>query len=155
MNFLRPDDHLMGYLSHNQAEIFEKSVEDGYPSKLFIKAFMLNNEVRYIDDLDLNRDGVNFEDIYTSTVNKIKNKTGELLPYNVMHFIGYFYRAASYLTKYPSKQLYQLIPVDLLVRNYVTLHTFDITEAIREVFELLNLEQNDLYQRFKEIYPKY
>ena len=94
-------------------------------------------------------------EIYNSIRVKIKSKRGQLLSYPVMHFIGYFYRVAVYLSGYSSKQIYERIPVNFLERNYLVLHSFAIEEAVREVFEILKIEDNDLYDRFKKIYGRY
>lgn len=155
MNFSKNLDNLGSKLAHSQAMIFEKSVEDGIPSKYFIKCFLLSPEAYFMDELNLDRPGITEAEIYQSVKSRIHTKKGQLLPFLVMHFIGYFYRAAAYLTNYTSKQLYQMIPVDLLIRNYVVLHSFAIEEAIREVFEMLDIKEQTPYEKFKEIYQKY
>ena len=69
-----------------------------------------------------------------------------------MHYIGYFYRMAAYLTGYSSIQLYRNIKPDLLNKNYRTLHSLTIEEAIKEVFEITNTKIEDKYSLFKKIY---
>ena len=51
-----------------------------------------------------------------------------------------FYRMAEYLIGYSSKQLYEYIKPDLLNRNYQTLHSLSIEEAIKEVFEITHFK---------------
>lgn len=47
---------------------------------------------------------------------------------------------AEYLIGYSSKQLYEYIKPDLLNRNYQTLHSLSIEEAIKEVFEITHFK---------------
>lgn len=155
MNFLKKIDQIISNLAHSQAMIFEHSVEEGLPSKMFIKCFMLSDEARRLDELSLEMAGLSEIEIYNSIRVKIKSKRGQLLSYPVMHFIGYFYRVAVYLSGYSSKQIYERIPVNFLERNYLVLHSFAIEEAVREVFEILKIEDNDLNDRFKKIYGRY
>lgn len=155
MNYSMKLDELGIKLSHSQALIFEQSVEDGIPSMYFIKCFLLSEEAHHLDNLELARPGMSQLEIYASVKSHVHTRKGQLLSYLVMHFIGYFYRAAAYLTKYRSKELYEMIPVDLLVRNYQFLHSLAIEEAVREVFEILDIREFDAYERFKKIYNKY
>lgn len=152
MSFLRKFDKVISNLAHSQAMIFERSVEDGVSSKMFIKCFMLSNEARKLDELSLEMAGLSEIEIFESIKKKIKTKRGHLLSYPMMHFIGYFYRSAVYLSGYSSKHIYEKIPVDFLIKNYKVLHSFAIEEAVRESFEILKIEKYDLYKRFKEIY---
>ncbi len=154
MNFLRKFDRVISNLAHSQAMIFEHSVEECISSKMFIKCFMLSEEARRLDELSLEMAGLSEIEIFDSIKKKIKTKRGSLLPYPIMHFIGYFYRSAVYVSGYSSKQIYEKIPINFLIRNYDVLHSFAIEEAVRESFEILKIEKYDLYQRFKEIYSR-
>ncbi len=155
MNFLRKSSELSHRLAHMQAMIFEKSVEEGYPSKMFIKCFLLSSEALSLDNLELEKSGINQIDIFDAVKSKIKSKRGELLSFPIMHFIGYFYRMASYLSGYTSRKLYELIGIDILVRNYLTLHTLPIEESIQEIFDILKIPESNLNQKFMDIYKKY
>ena len=155
MNFLKKFDRVISNLAHSQAMIFERSIDEGIPSRLFVKSFMLSNEARRLDELSLEMAGLTEIEIFESVKMKIKTKRGIFLPYPIMHFIGYFYRAAVYLSGYSSREIYEKIPVDFLIRNYEVLHSFAIEEAIRESFEILKIEKYDLYKRFKEIYGRF
>lgn len=152
MNFLRKFDNIASSLAHSQAMIFERSVEEGLPSRMFIRSFMLSDEARRLDELYLEMAGLSEIEIFNSIKLKIKSKRGELLSYPLIHFIGYFYRSAVYLTNYSSKQIYERIPVEFLIRNYLVLHTYAIEEAVREALQILKIHDNDLYNRFKFIY---
>lgn len=152
MNFSRKMDELCHSLALSQARIFERSIEDGIPSYFFIRSYMTSNEVRFVDELDLERSGLNELEIYESIKNRIKTRNGELLPYPVMHFIGYFYRSAAYLTKLNSKYLFENISPKYLLTNYETLHSLPIEEAIKEAIEIFKLETKSKEELFVEIY---
>ena len=154
MSFLRKFDRVISNLAHSQAMIFERSIEEGIPSRIFIKSFMLSTEARRLDELSLEMAGLSEIEIFDSIKKRTRTKNGVFLSYPIMHFIGYFYRSAVYLSGYSSKQIYEKIPVDFLIRNYDVLHSFAIEEAVRESFEILKIEKYDLYKRFKEIYSR-
>lgn len=152
MKFLRSVDNLSYSLASSQARIFEKSVSFGIPSKIFIKSFMTSNEALWLDNLILNVAGLSEIEIFDGISKKVNTKKGELFPLSVMHYIGYFYRMASYLTGFSSKKLYKNIKPELLFRNYQTLHSLSIEEAIEEMFEVVNMKAEDKYSSFKKIY---
>ena len=152
MKFSRSVDNLSHSLAVSQGRIFEKSVSSGIPSKVFIRSYMLSKEANSIDNLNLNISGLSEIEIFDSIKDKIANRRGELYSYLVMNYIGFFYRMAAYLSGYTSKILYQNIKPDLLKRNYQTLHSLPIEEAIKEIFEIVNIKIEDKYSYFKEIY---
>lgn len=152
MKFSRSVDNLAYSLAASQGRIFEKSVSSGIPSKIFIRSYMLSREANSIDNLNLNISGLSEIEIFNNVKDKIVNRRGELYSYSVMNYIGFFYRMAAYLSEYTSKTLYQNIKPDLLKRNYQTLHSLPIEEAIKEVFEIVNIKIKDKYSYFKEIY---
>ena len=152
MEIIRSVDNLSYSLASSQARIFEKSIKYEIPSKIFIRSYMLSWEVRHIDDLDIYVAGLSEIEIYDEISKRIKTRKGEIYPFPVMHYIGYFYRMAAYLTGYSSKLLYENIKPDLLYKNYQTLHSLAIEDAIKEVFEITNIEIEDKYTLFKKIY---
>ncbi len=152
MKFLRKVDALSHSLASSQGRIFEKSISFGIPSKKFIKSYMLSNEASLIDELKLDVAGLSEIEIFDSIANRITNKNGTLYSFSVMHYTGYFYRIASYLTGHSSRFIYQHIKPDLINRNYQTLHSLPIEEAIKEVFEIINYKEEDKYELFKKIY---
>lgn len=152
MKFLRSADNLSYSLASSQARIFEKSIAFRIPSKSFIKSFMVSDEASLLDNLNLNVSGLSESEIFDNISNRISTKKGELYPPSIMRYIGYFYRMAAYLTGYSSKQLYKHIKPDLLFRNYQTLHSLSVEEAIKEIFEITNMKEEDKYLVFKQIY---
>lgn len=152
MKFLRKIDFLAQSLATSQARIFERSVEGGFSSATFVRSFLLSDEAKLIDDLDIDVPGLTEDEIYESVTYRIKNSKGHSYPYQVMYFIGYFYRMAAYLTGYTSKQLYQNIKPALLYRNFNVLHSIAIEEAINEVFQMANIKTEDKYELFRKYY---
>lgn len=152
MKFLRSVDKISYSLAKSQARIFEKSVSCGIPSKIFIRSFMLSDEASFFDKLNIDIVGLSEGEIFDNISSKISNKKGVVYSYSIMHFIGYFYRIASYLTNLTSKYLYKHIKPEILARNYNTLHSLPIEEAIKEIFELLNIQLEDKYSLFAKIY---
>ena len=152
MKFLRSVDSLSHSLAISQARIFTKSIDSGIPSKVFIRSYMLSNEASQIDKLNLDVAGLTEIEIFDEIQKKISTKEGTIYPFSIMHYAGYFYRMAAYLSGYSSKLLYQYIKPDLLYRNYESLHSLPIEEAIKEVFEIVNIKDEDKYALFKSIY---
>lgn len=153
MNYLRKMDEIGHSLATSQARIFERSIEDDLPSFFFTKSFMLSYEARQLDELNLDYAGITEVEIYEVIKNRIKSKRGQLLPFPIMHFLGYFYRSAAYLHGVSSSTLYEKVPPKFLVDNYQTLHSLPIEEAIKEAFEVNNLKVKTKLERFFEIFP--
>ena len=145
-------DNLCHSLSLMQANIFEKSVEKGVPSYFFIKSFLLSPLAREIDELNLGYAGLTEIEIFSSVEKSVKSRRGKLLPYPVMRFLGYFYRSASYLYDLSSKYLYENVPIKVLVSNFDTLHSLPIEEAIKDIFEILNIAPLTKEELFIKLY---
>ena len=145
MNSLRKMDKLGHSLSTLQANIFEKSVEKGIPSFFFIKSFMVSDLARDLDELSLESAGLTEVEIFEVVKSNIKINRGKIVSYPVMRFLGYFYRSASYLYKLSSKFLYKNIAPKMLIESYDSLHALPIEEAIKDVFDILeiNIESNE------------
>ena len=152
MEFIRSVDHLAYYLASMQARNFEQSVRLGIPSKTFVRCFLLSNEARQIDELNLDIAGLSEGEILDAISMRIQTRKGEIYSPNEMHFIGYFYRMAAYLTGCHSRELYRSIKPEILYKNYLTLHALTIEDAIKEIFEITHFEVKDKYELFKQIY---
>ena len=154
MNYSREMDKLCHSLSQSQAHIFERSIDDGIPSFFFVKSYMLSEQARAIDDLNLESAGITKTEIYETIKNRVRGKRGKLLSYPLMHFLGYFYRSAAYLLKLTSKYLYENVPPKFLIENYQALHSLSIQEAIKDAFEANNLEIKTKEELFVDIYKR-
>ena len=154
MKSLRKMDELCHSLSIMQGRLFERSVEKLIPSYFFIKSFMLSEEARALDDLNLEKAGITEVEIFNSIKTKIDTTRGSLLPYPIMRFIGYFYRSASYIYNVSSKYLYEHIPVKSLISSYDALHSLPIEEAIKDMFSIHKIELKTKEEQFSEEYKK-
>jgi len=154
MNYLRKMDELCHSLSLMQARIFERSVENGIPSYFFIKSFMLSSDASDLDNLYLEKAGITEQEIYANIASKITINRGIILPYNIIHFIGYFYRSAAYLLNVSSKFLLNNISPKFLVNNYPTLHSLKIEDAIKESVDANGIKLKSLEELFIEAYKK-
>ena len=150
MKSLRKMDKLCHSLSVSQANIFERSVEKGIPSFYFIKSFMVSSFARDLDELNLETAGLTASEIFNEIKENIKTNKGVRISYPIMRFIGYFYRSASYLYKLSSNFLYGKIPPKVLIRSYDSLQSLPIEEAIKDVFDIVNINiesKEDLFIR--------
>ena len=147
-------DELCHSLAIMQGRLFERSVEFSVPSYFFIKSFMLSEEARAIDELNLEKAGITEVEIFNSVKQKIDTKRGNFLPYPIMRFIGYFYRVASYLYDISSKYLYEHIPVKSLISSYDALHSLSIEEAIKDVFSIFKIDVKTKEEQFNDEYRK-
>ena len=154
MNFSRKMDKFAHNICLSQARMFEKSVDDGLPSYFFIKSFMKSPQARAYDELNLDYANITEVEIYDSIKNRIKIKRGTILPYPIMRFIGYFYRAASYLLDVKSTFLFDNISPKYLSDNYLTLHSLSIEEAIKEVFASKDIHLKTKEEILRDIYKK-
>ena len=154
MKYSRKMDERCHSLSIMQGRLFERSVEFHIPSYFFIKSFMLSEEAMALDDLDLEKAGITEVEIFNSIKSKIDITRGCLLPYQLMRFIGYFYRSASYLYDVSSKYLYQHIPVKSLISSYDSLHSLPIEEAINDMLSIHKVDLKTKEELFSEEYKK-
>ena len=148
MNSLRRVDKLCHSISTTQANIFERSVEKGFSSFIFIKSFMLSDYAKNFDILNLESDGLTELEIICSLKKNIQTRNGIILSYPVMRFLGYFYRSASYLYNLSSKYLFKVMPPKKIVSSYETLHALPIEEAIKEMIELLNIKPETKEEKY-------
>ena len=155
MNSLRKMDKLCHDLSLMQAKIFEKSIEKGIPSYFFIKSFLLSDQARDLDLLNLETPGLTEAEIINDIKQNIKTRRGLLLSYPIMHFLGYFYRSASYLYQVSSRFLFENIPVKSLIRSYDYLHSLPIEEAIKDVFEIHKIQIKTKEELFIDFYRNF
>ena len=149
MKFFREKNDEIYHCASMQARIFEKSSVDGLNTYDFIRAFIHSDECFQLDIVSFDNAGLSEREIYSSIKNKISNikkKTAVYSP-QVMHWIGFFYRYANYLTMIPSPRLYKAIPPKYLVSVYPTYHSLEISKAVSKVCDdksefLLTPEEN-------------
>ena len=152
MNFLRKKDDLCYSLASMQARIFEKSVDDNIPSYFFIQQYMLSNYTSLLDNLSYFESGLSELELYLNIKNTVKRNRGKVYPKEIMHWIGFFYRYASYLSGIDSKTLFKKINPNKLCEAYPLYHSLDIQKAVETILDDIDLENMTPMDRFKNLY---
>ena len=103
---------------------------------------MYSKDAKMLDDLSFLLSGSSEAEIYLNILSCMKKKSGgTIYPKSIMHWIGFFYRYASYLTGIKSKELFEKIPPKYLLKVYPLYHGVDIQKAIQMVFDDLNFRK--------------
>ena len=153
MKFLRQKDDKCYRMASVQASVFEKSAERNIPSYFFIQDYMNSDDAESLDNLSFLYGGSSELEIYINICNSLKRKeSGNVYPPEVMHWIGFFYRYAAYLTGISSKKLFKLIPPSDLNKVYPLYHSLEISKAVATVFEDINYQPIDYKSIFKKVY---
>ncbi len=155
MNYLRKKDETCYKLASMQARIFEKSAYENIPSYFFIQQFMNSFEAQTIDDSSILISGLSELEIYLNIKKETKRKKGNVYPLGVMHWIGFFYRYASYLTGIDSKKLFKNINPKKLYDLYPSYHALDIEKAVGMVLENTNISSEKPMNRFLNLYKNH
>jgi len=144
-------------LCQMQGKLFEKSIVRVQTSSLiFIRRFMLSDLAKSFDNktflivsLDINDCFHEIEEEYgKSSYGKIKYSENE------MYWIGYIYRAISFLYKLPSKRVFSLFNAKEIVKYYNVYHTFDIEQAAERMMENINYTKKDFDKEGYKILKK-
>ena len=152
MKYLRKKDEIGYMLASMQARIFEKSAEEKIPSYFFIQTFVNSFDAFQIDNLSFLLSGSSESEVYLNTKMHTKRKKGLVYYRGIMHWIGFFYRFASYLTNISSKELFKKISPKYLEKVYPLYHGVDILKAVEMVFEDVEYEKKTPSERFLELY---
>lgn len=144
-------------LCQMQGKLFEKSICKVQTSSLiFIRRFMLSDLAKSFDNktylivsLDINDCFHEIEAEYgKSSYGKIKYNENE------MYWIGYIYRAISFLYKLPSKRVFSLFNAKEIVKYYNIYHTFDIEQAAERMMENINYTKKNFDKEGYKILKK-
>ena len=152
MKFLRGKTEDAYQLASMQARIFEKSAEKEIPSYFFIQDFMFSNDAKGLDDLSFLTSGSSELEIYLNIINNLKRKTGTIYPSEIMHWIGFFYRYASYLSGLSSITIFKKISPQYLNKIYPLYHGLDIVKAVEMVFDDLGINNSSPLEKFIDLY---
>lgn len=152
MKFLRKKDDVGYMLASMQARIFERSAKEGLPSYFFIQSFVNSFDAYQLDSLGFLLSNSSEIEVYINTKKHTKRKKGLVYPEVIMHWIGFFYRYASYLTNISSKELFKKITPKYLSSVYPLYHSVDIVKAIEMVFEDVDFEKTTPSERFLNLY---
>lgn len=126
-------DLLKNQMCDLQAKIFTLSIEKGYDSPTFIKAFM-NSEIAKELDSDFNHTqwaGILyvFEELEKEIGEKIK-KSLKTFDNETMYWAGYLYRYWRYYTGESSKQIYKIANAKTINATYYSYHSMGLEFAI-------------------------
>lgn len=122
-----------------QGRIFERSKKHGYDSKVFIESFMQSVAAKC---LDLPYDRLQWlgeEYVLAEVADEFGGaliSSDDLMPDDVLYWIGYIYRYWHYYTGESSKEIYHQAPVDTMATNYLMFHTMAPALAIEDLKEI-------------------
>ena len=156
---MRELDHNGLLLCEYQAKLFEKSLDLGCSTPIFMRRFMKSTLVKELDrnesalvSLDVN-EGIEsiIEEYGESNYGKIKFSK------NSMYWIGYMYRYISYTRNERTEFLMKTFDYDLLNKVYYSFHTQDPEWVVRSLLEIKELDPNylDKNYRLKLKMPEY
>lgn len=124
-----------------QGKLFERSAEEGYDSKIFIKTFMKSDIAKHIDyEFDfLQWAGEEYiletmEDEFKASLVKSEKRYNA----DVLYWIGYTYRLWHFYTGEKSKDIYKQAPAELMDTVYLMYHTMSCELAIDILKESYN-----------------
>ncbi len=120
-----------------QGRLFELSAQKGYNSTGFIKAFMTSQTAKALDS-KYNRMQWAGEEYLLEEIAATGELTtdGEVLPRDVLYWIGYLYRYWHYYTGEDSIKIYKQATAETMNRNYLLFHTMSPELAIEKLKEI-------------------
>lgn len=153
MNFIRKKDDVAYRLASMQARLFEKASLSGLPSYHFVHAFLRSADASSMDDLSFLLGGSSETEVYLNVSGSMKKqKGGTVYPSHVMHWMGFFYRYASYLSGISSPMLLKKVPPKHLYDVYEAYHGLDIEKAVERVFDELSVKNLTPSERFEALF---
>ena len=154
MKFLREKDDIVYRLASMQARIFERSGSEGIASYFFIQQFMNSDDARSLDNLSFLLSGSSEAEIYLNVTREIKRTKGEIYSQEILHWIGFFYRYASYLSKVRSKKIFEKVKPKYLAQVYPLYHGLDIQKAVGIILDEFKIEYLTPWERFLKHYKE-
>lgn len=153
MKFLRKNDKNCYTLCSIQARVFQRSSEKNCPSYYFVQAFMMSNDAKEMDNLGYLYGGSSEIQVFISTMKKVPvDKKAAIYDPSEMHWFGFFYRAACYLTGIKSKEIFKKVSLKYLHTVYPAYHGLDIVKAVERVFEDLEIKESTPEDIFKSLF---
>lgn len=126
-------------------------------SGTFIYHFMYSNLAEKLDDPNYLAlfDPIAYDEQLLGQYPSLNNENGNKIDDKIMHWIGYIYRATSYIKEMPSKLLFQYMDYKELINLYNVYHTFGIDYCVTrltEHFDLDNKNSPDIKSMIKDLY---
>ena len=122
-----------------QGRLFELSADKKLDSAAFVKTFMLSQTAKELDSKYNRMQWAGEEYLLEEIISDAGNilaANGEILPKDVLYWIGYIYRYWHYYTGEDSAKIYKQAPVETMKRNYLMFHTMAPEVAIEDLKEI-------------------
>ena len=129
-------DELQLKMCDIQGRLFELSVDRNLNSAAFVKTFMKSNTAKCLDSKYNSMQWMGEEYLLEEiceNAGDMSAEEGQILPNDVLYWIGYLYRYWHYYTGESSKKIYTQASVKTMIRNYTIFHTMDPALAIEKL----------------------
>ena len=134
-------DELQLKMCDIQGRLFELSADRNLNSAVFVKTFMKSNTAKCLDSkynsMQWMGEEYLFEEI-CENAGDLSVEEGQVLPKDVLYWIGYLYRYWHYYTGESSAKIYKHAPVKTMSRNYTIFHTMEPALAIEDLKKIYN-----------------
>ena len=137
-------DELQLKMCDIQGRLFELSVDRNLNSAAFVKTFMKSNTAKCLDSKYNSMQWMGEEYLLEEiceNAGELFDDEGQVLPKDVLYWIGYLYRYWHYYADESSAEIYKQAPVKTMIRNYTIFHTMDPALAIENLKEIYNQKQ--------------
>ena len=132
-------DELQLKMCDIQGRLFELSADRNLNSAAFVKTFMKSNTAKCLESkynsIQWMGEEYLLEEI-CENAGDLSAEEGQVLPKDVLYWIGYLYRYWHYYTGESSKKIYTQASVKTMIRNYTIFHTMDPALAIEKLKEI-------------------
>lgn len=123
----------------NQGKLFDL-VAQSYPdkdTKDFIRAYMLSNTRKSIDEAQAYVNTMNAESLweYFQENDNYELKDGKAMEGFMPDWLGEFYAYYQWYFNIPSAEVLERIPIDFLIKAYSGLHDLELELAVQKVGE--------------------
>ena len=137
-------DELQLKMCDIQGRLFELSADRNLNSTTFVKTFMKSNTAKYLDSKYNSMQWMGEEYLLEEiceNAGELFDDEGQVLPKDVLYWIGYLYRYWHYYADESSAKIYKQAPVKTMIQNYTIFHTMDPALAIENLKEIYNQKQ--------------
>lgn len=127
-----------------QGRLFELSLNAGFDSISFIKAFMASDVAEHLDSPYNRMQWAGEEYLLEELIAEKKEdliKSNSQFSRDVLFWIGYIYRYWHFYRNESSKAIYRIASAETMERNYLMFHTMDAKMAIDDLIEIYNQKQ--------------
>lgn len=129
--------------SDMSGELFRRSVKYGYDSEKFVKLVCLTDYGHLVfDDIRAN-EWLADTHVMEGFKKEFKIPKGQTYNPNIMYFVGYLYRYWGITEDKPIKEIYNMAPLDFMVKKYGFYHTQG-EEYVIEDIKRINRENNKM-----------